>query len=91
MEVDKSEEVSVSMQEQPAKKARFSKNKKSNWNKIDISETEKFLEQKRLNEIQFGGDISIQEDSSFFVIDKKGSTNKVAKSKSKFSKFRFSI
>ena len=52
--------------------ARFSKNKKRNWAKLDITETQEFLEKKRLDEIQFGGALADQKDEDLFFLDKSG-------------------
>lgn len=73
-------------QDQPAsKRQKFSRNKKRNWGKIDISETEEFLEQKRFEERKFGKTLAEARDEDLFVIDKKGT----AKKKPEKSKFCF--
>ena len=69
---------------QPApKRQKFSRNKKRNWGKIDITETEEFLEQKRFEERKFGKTLEEAKDDELFVIDKKG-TPKKKPEKSKF-------
>ena len=65
-------ESSEAMEVDKKRPARFSKNKKRNWKKVDISTEESFLEKKRFDEIQFGGDITEQKDGDLFFIDKKG-------------------
>lgn len=53
------------------KRAKFSRKTKKGWQKIDISQEEAALEQKRFEEIHFGGDLSKTKDEDLFVIDRK--------------------
>merc|ERR1712037_760287 len=58
-------------QEPRPKRAKFSRKTKKGWQKIDISQEEAALEQKRFEEIHFGGDLSKTKDEDLFVIDRK--------------------
>jgi len=58
-------------QEPRSKRAKFSRKTKKGWQKIDISQEEAALEQKRFEEIHFGGDLSKTKDEELFVIDRK--------------------
>merc|ERR1711953_334979 len=63
-------------QEPRAKRTKFSRKTKKGWQKIDISQEEAALEQKRFEEIHFGGDLSKTKDEELFVIDRKPVTKK---------------
>ncbi|GFS96741.1 ribosome biogenesis protein NOP53 [Nephila pilipes] len=59
----------------PAKRARVSKNKKKNWNKVcDIKYVEDFLEEKRFEE-RIGGAISEKTDDQLYFIQKDAKTD----------------
>lgn len=59
------------VEEPKTKRAKFSRKTKKGWKKIDISLEEAALEQKRFEEIHFGGDLSKTKDEDLFVIDRK--------------------
>ena len=58
-------------EEPRTKRTKFSRKTKKGWQKIDISQEEAALEQKRFEEIHFGGDLSKTKDEDLFVIDRK--------------------
>ncbi|CAG5106299.1 Oidioi.mRNA.OKI2018_I69.chr1.g2780.t1.cds [Oikopleura dioica] len=63
--------VMPEVEEPKTKRAKFSRKTKKGWKKIDISQEEAALEQKRFEEIHFGGDLSKTKDEDLFVIDRK--------------------